>query len=69
MREYEEMSKSELVNIIESRDDEMEDLWVVIRNQEVIISDLAYDKEELEVELREALRKWNWILLAVSIPY
>ena len=57
MREYEEMSRSELVNIIESRDDEIEDLQVVIRNQEVIISDLTYDKEELEAELREALRK------------
>ena len=57
MREYEEMSRSELVNIIESRDDEVEDLRVVIRNQEVIISDLTYDKEELETELREALRK------------
>ena len=57
MREYEEMSRSELVNIIESRDDEAEDLRVIIRNQEVIISDLTYDKEELEAELREALRK------------
>lgn len=57
MREYEEMSRSELVNIIEIRDDEVEDLRVIIRNQEVIISDLTYDKEELETELREALRK------------
>ena len=57
LREYEEMSRAELVNIIESRDDEVEDLRVVIRNQEVIISDLTYDKEELEAELREALRK------------
>lgn len=57
MREYEEMSKSELVNIIERRDDEAEDLRVIIKNQEVIISDLTYDKEELEAELREALRK------------
>lgn len=57
MREYEEMSRGELVNIIESRDDEIEDLQVIIRNQEVIISDLTYDKEELEAELREALRK------------
>lgn len=51
MREYEEMSKSELVNIIESRDDEVEDLQVIIKNQEVIISDITYDKEELEAEL------------------
>ena len=51
------MSRGELVNIIESRDDEVEDLRVMIRNQEVIISDLTYDKEELEAELREALRK------------
>ena len=57
MREYEEMSRSELVNIIDSRDDEVEDLRVIIRNQEIIISDLTYDKEELEAELREALRK------------
>ena len=57
LREYEEMSRSELVNIIESRDDEVEDLRVIIRNQEIIISDLTYDKEELEAELREALRK------------
>ena len=42
MREYEEMSRGELVNIIESRDDEVEDLRVIIRNQEVIISDLTY---------------------------
>ena len=57
MREYEEMSKGELVNIIESKDDAVEDLQVIIRNQEVIISDLTDDKEELEAELREALRK------------